>query len=45
MEKMIKKFWKGEITLWRSYWLVGEILNALFIIVIFNIEIGVKWVI
>ena len=39
MEKIIIRFWKGEITLWRSYWLVGEILNALFILAIFNLEI------
>jgi hypothetical protein len=39
MEKIITRFWGGEITLWRSYWLVGEILNALFILVIFNFEI------
>lgn len=39
MEKIIFRFWRGEITLWRSYWLVGEILNALFILAIFNLEI------
>tara|TARA_Y100001970_G_scaffold294081_1_gene446597 strand:- start:2350 stop:2688 length:339 start_codon:yes stop_codon:yes gene_type:complete len=39
MEKLITKFWRGKITLWRSYWLIGELLNALFILVIFNIEI------
>ena len=41
MQKIINNFWNGKITLWRSYWLVGEVLNALFIIVIFNIEIYV----
>ena len=41
MEKIISRFWRGEITLWRSYWLVGELLNALFILMIFNIEIYV----
>ena len=35
----IKKFFEGKIKLWKSYWLVGEILNALFILVIFNLEI------
>ena len=39
MEKIIGRFWRGEITLWRSYWLVGELLNALFILLIFNLEI------
>ena len=39
MENIIGRFWKGKITLWRSYWLVGELLNALFILVIFNIEV------
>ena len=39
MEKLISIFWKGEITLWKSYWLVGELFNALFILAIFNFEI------
>ena len=39
MQKIINNFWNGKITLWRSYWLVGELLNALFIIVLFNFEI------
>jgi len=39
MKKIINNFWNGKITLWRSYWLVGELLNALFIIVVFNFEI------
>ena len=39
MENLIRRFWKGDITLWRSYWLIGELLNALFILLIFNIEI------
>ena len=39
MEKIISRFLRGEITLWRSYWLVGELLNALFILLIFNLEI------
>ena len=36
---VILKFWQGNITLWKSYWLVGELLNALFMLIIFNIEI------
>ena len=39
MEKIISRFLRGEITLWRSYWLVGELLNAIFILLIFNLEI------
>ena len=39
MEKIISSFWNGKITLWRSYWLVGELLNALFILLVFNLEI------
>ena len=39
MEKIIFKFWRGEITLWKSYWLVGELLNAFLIFLIFNMEI------
>ena len=35
----IYRFWKGEISLWKSYWLIGELLNALFIILILNMEI------
>ena len=39
MGKLISRFYKGQITLWRSYWLVGELFNAIFILVIFNLEI------
>ena len=39
MQKIMNNFWNGKITLWRSYWLVGELLNALFILVVFNFEI------
>jgi len=39
MENLIRAFWKGEISLWKSYWLIGELLNALFTLLIFNIEI------
>ena len=33
------KFWQGDISLWKSYWIVGELINSLIIIVIFNIEL------
>ena len=39
MKKLVIKFWNGEIILWRSYWLVGELLNALFVLLVFNLEI------
>ena len=39
MKKLIHSFWNGEITLWKSYWIVGELLNALLILLIFNLEI------
>lgn len=39
MKNLINKFWLGEIKLWRSYWLVGELLNALLILALFNFEI------
>ena len=32
-------FWYGKITLWKAYWLVGELLNVVVMLVIFNIEI------
>lgn len=39
MNELAYKFWKGQIDLWKSYWLVGELLNAVFLFTIFNIEI------
>ena len=39
MKILIHNFWNGKITLWKSYWIVGELLNALFILLIFNLEI------
>ena len=39
MQDLIIRFWRGKITLWRSYWLVGELFNALFVLAIFNFEI------
>ena len=37
--KIINKFLKGNIKLWKSYWLVGELLNGLVLLIIFNLEI------
>ncbi len=39
MENLIYKFWRGDVKLWKSYWLIGELLNGLFMLVIFNLEI------
>jgi len=41
MENMVKKFWYGQITLWKAYWLVGELLNALIILIIFLVEVRI----
>jgi len=40
MTNLILKFWYGQITLWKSFWLVGELLNSLIILLIFNLEIN-----
>ena len=37
--KIIKNFFEGRIKLWKSYWLVGELLNGIFLLIIFNLEI------
>ena len=39
MNILIEKFFCGKYPLWKSYWLVGELLNALVIFIIFNVEI------
>ena len=39
MSSLILNFWYGRIALWKSYWLVGEILNTIIILFIYNIEI------
>ncbi len=36
---LIKEFFDGNIKLWKSYWLVGELLNGLVLLIIFNLEI------
>ena len=36
---IINDFWNGKIKLWKSYWIAGELLNGLFILLIFNIEV------
>ena len=39
MQILLYNFWYGKITLWKSYWIVGELINALILLLIFNIEI------
>ena len=41
MINVINNFWGGKIKLWKSYWLVGELLNGLLLLVIFNLEIHI----
>ena len=36
---LINKFFEGKIKLWKSYWLVGELLNGIILLTIFNLEI------
>ena len=36
---LIKDFFEGRVKLWKSYWLVGELLNGLMLLIIFNLEI------
>ena len=40
MQNLLYNFWYGKITLWKSYWIVGELINALIIFLIFNIEMN-----
>ncbi len=39
MTNFIVKFWYGKLTLWKSYWLIGELLNSIIIFLVINIEI------
>tara|TARA_Y100000996_G_C22470059_1_gene621700 strand:+ start:691 stop:1032 length:342 start_codon:yes stop_codon:yes gene_type:complete len=34
-------FWEGKTSLWKSYWIIGELINSLFILLMINIEIRV----
>ena len=40
MSNFIINFWYGRISLWKSYWLIGELINSLVILLIYNIEIN-----
>ncbi len=37
--QVLNDFWIGKVKLWKSYWLVGELLNGLILLIIFNLEI------
>ena len=39
MNNFIINFWYGRIALWKSYWLIGELINSLVLLLIYNIEI------
>mgnify|MGYP004211953127 CR=1 FL=1 len=39
MQYLIINFWYGRIPLWKSYWLIGELINSLVILLILFIEI------
>ena len=39
MNNFIINFWYGKLPLWKSYWLMGELINALIILLIYTIEI------
>ena len=39
MSNFVINFWYGKITLWKSYWLIGELINSLIILIILIIEI------
>ena len=37
--KILKEFLEGKVKLWKSYWLVGELLNGIVLLLVFNLEI------
>ncbi len=39
MSNFLINFWYGRIPLWKSYWLIGELINSLVLLLIYNIEI------
>ena len=39
MSNFIFNFWYGRIPLWKAYWLIGELINSLVLLLIYNIEI------
>ena len=39
MNNFIINFWYGKVPLWKAYWIIGELINSLVILAIYNIEI------
>ena len=38
MSNLLINFWYGKISLWKSFWIVGELLNTLVILAIYYVE-------
>lgn len=38
-KSLLREFWLGKISLWKAYWLIGELLNGLVLLIIFYVEI------
>ena len=36
MINFILDFWYGKIKLWKSYWIIGELINSLVVFLIYN---------
>ena len=41
MNNFIINFWYGKLPLWKSYWIIGELINSLIILLIYYIEIRI----
>jgi len=39
MNNLINNFMNGKISLWKSYWIMGELFNAVVLFLIFNLEV------
>ena len=39
IQNKLEDFWQGKMPLWKSYWIVGEVINGFIVIIIFNIEL------
>ena len=39
VRNLLIEFFEGRIKLWKSYWLVGELLNGVVLLIIFYLEI------
>ena len=36
---ILLRFWHGNLSLWKSYWIFGELINSFIILAIYNIEV------